>query len=93
MTTKIGSLLVIFTLAVTALSAAPAQAAEDEQACYTEFDSCMERASWEPVDWIRDYSEQACQSMLIMCLATYACGDNYCDPNLENSYYCPADCH
>lgn len=92
MITKTGSWLVVSTLAVAALWAAPAEADDPRDACYEEYNVCMERASWEPVDWIRDYSEQQCQGLLNYCLYTITCGDNVCDPYWEDSYYCPADC-
>lgn len=41
---------VMSTLAVAALWAAPAVAAELD-ACYEELDYCIERANQEPVDW------------------------------------------
>lgn len=91
MATKTGLRFVISTLAVAALWAMPA-GAEDVSVCFEEFDTCMDRANSEPVDWIRDYSIQSCYSYRDMCLSTINCGDNYCD-GYENSYYCPQDCH
>lgn len=91
--TKTGSWLVASTLAVAALWAAPAKA--DDAAvlyCTEQYDVCMERASWEREDWIRDYMEQECQSFFYMCMGTYNCGDNVCDNNWGETYYCPADC-
>ena len=91
MATKTGSRLVISTLAMAALWAAPAGA--DQDACYEELNYCIERANEEPVDWIRDYKLQDCQGWFYVCMGTTNCGDNYCDMNWETSYYCPADCH
>jgi hypothetical protein len=91
MKTKTGLLLVISTFAVAALWTTPA-GAEDVAICYEEYNTCMDRANAEPVDWIRDYKIQDCQAYRDMCLSTINCGDNYCD-GYENSYYCPADCH
>lgn len=92
MMTKTGSWLVASTLAVTSLWAAPAKADDAWGYCSAEYALCMEQASGEPVDWIRDIKEADCQSYFNMCLGTYHCGDNVCDDTVGEGYYCPSDC-
>jgi hypothetical protein len=69
MTKKTGSWLALSSLAVTALLwAAPAKAEDPWDACFVEYDDCVSQANGEPVDWIRDYSLQACEANLNACL-------------------------
>ena len=92
MTTKMGSWLVISTLAVAALWAAPADA-DSPEACYEEYATCAERASWEPVDWIRDYTMDLCNGLYVACMLGRVCGDNVCDVGAgESNAMCPVDC-
>jgi hypothetical protein len=46
----------------------PAGVATDPEVCYEVYDTCMQQASGEPVDWIRSYSEQRCELSLNDCL-------------------------
>ncbi|WP_164015681.1 hypothetical protein [Pyxidicoccus trucidator] len=92
MTAKTGVWLVISTLTVAALWAAPAEA-QEEDACLAEYSACMDRANAEPVDWIRDYYVDYCRDVFGACMPYIGCGDNYCNASAgETSQTCPNDC-
>lgn len=92
-----GSWLAVFTLAVSALWAVPAGAEEDsasQESCEAELAACMDWANSEPVDWIRDYKMDWCNSLYETCVGPQVCGDGICNSNSgEDSYsYCAEDC-
>jgi len=89
MTRKTSSWFAVSTLAMAALWAAPADANSPET-CDEEYAACVEWASWEPVDWIRDYKMDYCNGLYATCTQGFVCGDNVCDPG--ESPACWEDC-
>jgi hypothetical protein len=88
MTSKTGSWLVVSTLAVAVLWAAPAQA----YSCQEEWEDCMVYARQDPDDRVREYREQECNQNYDYCNAQpVVCGDNYCGYG-EDCSTCPGDC-
>ena len=88
MMTKTGSWLVLSTLAVTALWAAPAQA----NTCDENYGYCMDNASSESDRWVQEHLWDSCAREYEICLsAPTECGDYFCG-NGEDQWVCPEDC-
>ena len=94
MMTKSGSWLVICTLVVSSLWAAPVEAEAEPESCFEDWSACMGWANSEPVDWIQDYKRDYCNGAYGACAGPTGCGDTFCDTyhDWENHQYCPSDC-